>query len=106
MTEEPVDVAYGQAIRLARKAKGIRTQQELGDLIDRSGKMVQHYEHGRHLTPEVRALLESKLDIQAVAGDPVEVALDRSELADWRASDVKTLYKRHLHDQRREGATG
>jgi ribosome-binding protein aMBF1 (putative translation factor) len=107
MTDEPLDVDYGRAVRAARKSKGMRTQAELGDVIGRSGKMVQHYEAGRYLTPEVRALLEKALgDALGPTGDAVEAALDRSELNEWRASDVKTLYKRHLHDQRREEATG
>lgn len=104
MTTDDLDTEYGKQLRAARRAAGYRTQEELADAIGRSQKMVQHYEAGRYLTPDVRALLERVLGPFATAGDPVEVALDRSELDDWRASDVKTLYKRHLQEQRREEA--
>lgn len=102
MTAGDVDQEYGRQLRAARRAAGYRTQEELADAIGRSQKMVQHYEAGKHLTPDVRASLERVLGQFAVTGDPVEVALDRSGLEDWRASDVKTLYKRHWLEQRRE----
>lgn len=35
-------------------------------------------------------------------GDPVEVALARTELDPWRQTDVLAVYKRHLHEQSRE----
>lgn len=35
-------------------------------------------------------------------GDPVIVAIDQSELHDWRRDRVKSEYRRQLQDQRRE----
>ena len=36
------------------------------------------------------------------AGDPVEVAINRAELAPWRQSSLIAEYRKHLHDQHLE----
>lgn len=51
-----------------------------------------------------RAHLRKILGPYDAAGDPVEVAIRRSELAAWRQTDVIGTYQRHLHEQRREVA--
>lgn len=35
-------------------------------------------------------------------GDPVEIALNSSELVEWRRDTVRGFYKRHLAEQREE----
>ena len=104
MTEEHVDVEFGRAVKAARRAAGIRTQAELGDMLGVGQKMVQHYEAGRYLTPETRRALMAHLGEHLAPGDPVEAALDKSGLVKWRAGEVKVLYWKHQEAQAREEA--
>ena len=104
MTEDHADIEFGRAVKAARRAAGIRTQKELGDMLGVGPKMVQHYEAGRYLTPETRRALMDRLGDHLAPGDPVEVALDRSGLAKWRAGEVKVVYWKHQEEQAREEA--
>lgn len=55
-------------------------------------------------TAAERSLLRELLGPYDTPGDPVEVALEHSELNDWRRDAVRAEYRRHLHEQRREVA--
>lgn len=47
-----------------------------------------------------RAALRELLGNYDSPGDPVEIALDHSELVEWRRDTVRGFYKRHLSEQR------
>lgn len=101
--KESEDKAYGEALRVARKRAGFRTQEALGDVVGRSSRQVQNYEKGKYLTPEIRAQLERVLGkFYDGDSDPVVAAINRSQLDEWRRDDVRSTYRRHLHEQARE----
>lgn len=53
-----------------------------------------------------RAMLRRLLGPYDTPGDVVERAVRQSELIDWRQDAVLSVYKRNLHEQRGEAATG
>lgn len=97
---------YGSRLQAARKAAGYRSQQALGDLVGKSGKMIRNYETGKNMPPpDVRAQLRRLLGNFDADGDEVEVAIAKSELVDWRQDAVRSVYRRNLAEQR-EGRAG
>lgn len=93
------DAEYGERLKVARKAKGW-TQRDLGDLINRSSRMIRDYENGsRAVEPPLRAEIRRHLGDFDAEGDPVELAVKRTRLVEWRKSDVITTYQRHLFEQ-------
>lgn len=93
------DVEYGERLQVARKAKGW-TQAELGDVIGRSSRMVREYETGRRpVETALRDEIRRHLGDFDAEGDPVELAVKRTRLVEWRKSDVITTYQRHLFEQ-------
>lgn len=95
---------FGRRLQAARKNKGFRTQEALGDAVGVSGRMVRHYEAGRMPPPDVLARLRETLGDFDAAGDPVETAIRMSELDDWRQDTVVGFYKKHLQEQRQSRA--
>ena len=93
------DAEYGERLEVARKAKGWN-QTQLGMVIGRSARMVREYEKGRRrVEPALRELIRAELGDFDAEGDPVEIAVRRSRLIEWRQGDVITTYQRHLFEQ-------
>lgn len=97
-----MEETFGKRLQAARKNKGYRTQQALGDVVGLSARMIRHYESptGKVPPPDVLMRLREVLGDFDSGGDPVEVAIRRSELDDWRQDTVVGFYKRHLQEQR------
>jgi transcriptional regulator with XRE-family HTH domain len=96
---------YGAALQAARKRAGFKTQEALGDQINRSGRSIRNYERSDR-PPEyaVQAELERVLGHFWEEGDEVESAVRRSSLAPFRQTKVLAVYQEQLHEQQREAA--
>ena len=100
-----MDATFGQRLQAARKRAGYRTQQDLGDVVGRSGKTVRNWETGRAVPDHaMRETLHRLLGEFDQDGDPVESAIRRSELSAHRQYEVLSVYTRNLHEQRAEAA--
>lgn len=96
-----MEETYGSRLQAARKRAGYRSQEALGDVVGKSGKMIRNYETGKAMPPaDVRALLREKLGNFDAAGDDVEYAIANSELVDWRQDAVRSVYRKNLAEQR------
>lgn len=97
---------HAAALRQAMAEQAI-TPQALADLTGASYRTVGNWTSRSKPTmprPEDRARLRRLLGNYDAAGDPVERAVRRSELAEWRQDAVLSAYKRNLHEQRAEQA--
>lgn len=95
---------FGERLQAARKALPGRVSQEsLGAAVGKSGRSIRNYEAGKS-QPDVETLRQLRKVLGAfdAMGDPVEIAIDSSELIEWRRDAVKSFYKRNLHEQREE----
>lgn len=99
-----MEQTYGDRLQAARKRAGFTTQESLGDAIGVSGRTIRAWE--KRATPPddptKRDALHKVLGEFDTEGDPVEVALYRSELVEWRRDTVTGFYKMHLTQQRQE----
>lgn len=111
-----------RAARALRQAMGGKSPQYVADLAGiADAATVRAFMDGDSWPwPKTRNKLERALGLadgylEAVArgdqplddgdrGDPVVLAIERSELIDWRASEVRSFYQKHLYDQRREAS--
>lgn len=87
--------------------KGIRAR-TLADAVGVNPRTVSNWTSRKHPTMpghEDRAKLRRVLgNYEAAGGDPVEVAVRRSQLVDWRQDAVMSFYRRNLAEQRAERA--
>lgn len=98
----------GERIRRLRESRRW-TQDHMAELLAVSAKTVSNWESGRNSPRNsmgaLRELFGDALDGGAPAeetGDAVEVAIKQSELIDWRQDEVRSVYRRNLHEQRGE----
>lgn len=98
---------HARLLRAAINARGLHAQ-EVGDAVGTSKRTVGNWISRTSPTmPSARdraALRKVLGDYEADAGDPVEAAVRRSELTEWRQDAVLSFYKRNLHEQRAEAA--
>lgn len=98
---------HAKALRAAMTDQGLKAQ-TLADLVGVSARTVGNWiSRTRPTMPdnEDRATLRRVLgNYEISAGDPVEAAIRRSELVEWRQDSVLSHYKRNLHEQRAEEA--
>jgi transcriptional regulator with XRE-family HTH domain len=92
------DVEFGERLRVARKAKGW-SQQQLADAMKYSSRQIRAFEKGAPVSEPLRVEMRRHLGDFDLEGDPVELAIDQTELVQWRKLDLKTAYQRHLFDQ-------
>lgn len=92
------DEQYGDLLRVTRKSQGW-SQRELAEAVGYSERQIRSFEKGAHVSQALRAKFRTYLGEFDVTGDPVEIAIDKSELIQWRKSDLKTAYQRHLFEQ-------
>lgn len=79
----------------------------VADATNVKPRTVTNWTSGSTMPTEAeKAVLRQLLGPYDDPGDPVEVALRRSELQPWRQSQVIAEYQRHLHEQQREAAAG
>lgn len=89
-------------LKAAMAEKGLRREQ-IADVAGVNVRTVTNWTTGKTSTPEHdRVKLRRLLGDYDTIGDPVEVALAKSELADWRQDAVRSVYRKHLHEQRSE----
>lgn len=99
-----MEETLGARLRAARRAAGFKTQKALGDAVGRSGKMIQNYENGSDIPPDILIALRKVIGPFDSGQDAVEAAVRRSELSEWRQTAVISVYQRNLDEQRREAA--
>ena len=103
----------GERVKRLREARRM-TQTQLADQLGVSTKTVSNWERGRNdPRSSIGALREffgpsfdQGATDQGDGSDAVESAVRASPLDDWRQSAVVAEYRRHLHEQRREGLAG
>lgn len=78
-------------------------RQRIADATGVKPRTVTNWTSGKTMPTEAeKTVLRNLFGDYDNPGDPVEVAIDRSELHDWRRDRVKSEYKRQLQEQRRE----
>ena len=99
---------HAELLRQALDESGEVTRHVLAEATGRSYRTVSNWISTTKPTMpsgSERALLRKLLGPYDTAGDPVERAVRRSALIEWRQDRVLSEYKRNLHEQRGE-ATG
>lgn len=91
---------HGRRLKAAMAEHGF-DRQVIADATDVKVRTVTNWTSGQTMPPPVmltklRKLLGPYDDL----GDPVEVALARSELPGWRQDAVRSAYRKHLHEHR------
>lgn len=95
---------HGQALKRAMGVYDVG-RQSLALSLDVSPRTVTNWTTGSTMPSErERAAIRKLLPGYDAEGDPVEKAIRRSELIDWRQDAVLSVYKRNLHEQREEAA--
>lgn len=108
MKDEAENMEHARLLRAAMQNAGGMKAETLSDLVGVSKRTVGNWISRKDPTmpsPTDRANLRTVFgDYMAGAGDPVEVAIRRSELQPWRQAALVAEYQRHLHEQQREVA--
>jgi transcriptional regulator with XRE-family HTH domain len=92
------------AAAMAARRKG---RQEVADVTGRGVRTITNWTAGETMPSDTeRAALRRLLGDYDNPGDPVEVAVRSSALMEWRQDAVLSVYKRNLHEQRAEEASG
>ena len=101
-----MEATFGQRLAAARRVAGYKTQQSLADAIGVSARTIRNYEGDRHRPDAATLAALTKLvgEFADDPGDPVEVAIRRSELQPHRQSRLIAVYQEQLYEQRREEA--
>lgn len=104
-TDAEEKAEHGRKLVAAMAARGVKPP-DLAIALGVSQRTVGNWRNGKTMPNETDLnRLERVLGAYNASGDPVEVAIKRSELAQWRQTDVISRYQRHLDEQRKE-ATG
>lgn len=97
---------HGLRLKAAMAAQGFG-RQTVADAAKVQPRTVTNWTSGQTMPSDAeRARLRAMFPGYDSQGDPVEAALDQSELHEWRRDAVKSTYKRHLHEQRGEEVRG
>lgn len=95
---------HGRLLKSAMARAG-HDRTDVATWVDVKVRTVTNWTSGATMpTLAQREALRSLLGPYDEAGDPVEIAVRRSELHKWRQDAVITEYERHRHEQRREEA--
>lgn len=93
---------HGKRLAAAMAAKRY-DRKVIADAVNRDVRTVTNWTSGKTMPSAAeRHVLRKLLGDYDNPGDPVEVALAGSELVEWRQDAVRSVYKRHLHEQRAE----
>lgn len=93
---------HGRLLKSAMSAAGVN-RQAIADATGVRVRTVTNWTRGETWPSESdRAKLRRLLGPYDDDGDAVELALSRSTLNDWRQDAVRSVYRRHLHEQRAE----
>lgn len=93
---------HGKRLAAAMAAKRF-DRQVIADATQRDKRTVTNWTSGKTMpSTSERIVLRRLLGDYDNPGDPVEVAIDQSELQDWRKDAVRSFYKRNLYEQRGE----
>lgn len=82
-------------------------QMTVADVVKRGRRTITNWTSRTNPTmpnERERVLLRGLLGAYDQAGDPVEIAVRRSSLVEWRQDAVISVYKRNLYEQQ-EGVT-
>lgn len=97
---------HGRRLREAMASRGL-DRQVVADAAGVKPRTITNWTSGATMPSATeRAALRRLFGDYDSLGDPVEVALSRSELIEWRRDAVRSIYKRHLHEQRAEEERG
>lgn len=95
---------HGRRLKSAMAAARV-DRQVAADAAGVKTRTVTNWTSGATMPSEAeRMALRDLLGPYDSPGDPVEVALSHSELIDWRQDAVRSEYRRHLQEQRKEVA--
>lgn len=93
---------HGAKLRAAM-AEQERSRETVADVTGVSPRTVTNWTTGQTMPDDTdRAKLRRLLGNYDDPGDPVEVAIRRSELVEWRQDTVVGFYKRNLSEQRED----
>lgn len=96
---------HGRLIKAAMASRGL-DRVTLADATGVKPRTITNWTSGSTMPSDRQRLaLRQILGPYDSAGDPVEQAVRRSELVEWRQDAVLSTYKRHLYEQQ-AGATG
>lgn len=91
-------------MKAAMSARGV-SRQVVADLTGKGPRTVTNWTSGTTLPdPPEREILRRFFVGYDHEGDPVEAAINHSELDEWRKDAVRSFYKRNLHEQRAEAS--
>lgn len=97
-------IDHGRMLKAAMARSG-HNRQTVAAALDVKVRTVTNWTSGTTMpTAGQQETLRRILGDYDDAGDPVESALRKSELDEWRQDTVIGFYKRHLHEQRGEAA--
>jgi acyl-CoA synthetase (NDP forming) len=94
---------HGKRLAAAMAAKQV-DRQTVATAVNRGVRTITGWTSGEHMPSETqRVILRRLLGAYDTPGDAVEAAIANSELADWRQDAVRSVYRRNLDEQRRDG---
>ena len=97
--------AHGKALREALAAHPTADRFAIEAVTGRGYRTVTNWLNGHNMPDETaKAAMRRLLGNYEAAGDPVERAVRRSELIEWRQDAVLAVYKRNLYEQQAEAA--
>lgn len=95
-------VEHGRRLKTAMAARGF-DRNVVADAVGVRVRTVTNWTSGKTMPPPVHhQALHRLLGPYDSNGDAVEVALATSELSGWRQDAVRSVYRKHLEDQRSE----
>lgn len=93
---------HGAKLRAAMAEQGY-SRDTIADVTDVGVRTVTNWTTGKTMPSDTeRAKLRRLLGTYDDPGDPVEAAIRRSELVEWRQDTVVGFYKRNLSEQRED----
>lgn len=95
---------HGRRLKTAMASQG-HNREVVADWTNVKVRTVTNWTSGATMPSDTeKAALRRLLGEYDSEGDPVELALRRSELHEWRQDAVLSFYKRNLHEQREDRA--